>query len=96
MEQLKNARQLRRDYDHANLDHVEEINRVQTHSKDFLIAPGRVVESMQCEGRIKKGLGRMCKARTRRSRFYQAHLNSNQNLKSQNRNSECWFGVVLR
>ena len=81
VDQLKNARRLMRDYDQENLDQVEEVNRVQSHSKDVLIAPGRVVESMQCEGRMKKGLGRRCKARTRRSRFCQAHLNSNQNLR---------------
>ncbi len=39
---------------------------------------------MQCEGHIKKGLGRRCKARTRRSRFCQAHLNSYQNLRITN------------
>ena len=42
------------------------------------------MESMQCEGRIKKGLGRRCKARTKRSKFCQAHLNCNQNLRITN------------
>lgn len=81
---LKNARRLMQDYDQANPDQVEEVNRMQSHSKDILTAPGRVVESMQCEGHIKKGLGRRCKARTRRSRFCQAHLNSYHNLRITN------------
>jgi len=42
VDQLKNARRLMRDYDQENLDQVEEVNRVQSHSKDVLIAPGRV------------------------------------------------------
>ncbi len=39
---------------------------------------------MQCEGRIRKGLGRRCKARTRRSKLCQAHLNVYQNLRITN------------
>jgi len=57
---------------------------VQSHSKYVIVSPGSVVESMQCERRIRKGLGRRCKARTRRSRFCQAHLNSCQNLRITN------------
>ena len=47
VDQLKNARRMIRDYDQANLEQIEEVNRVQSHSKDVLVAPGRVVESMQ-------------------------------------------------
>jgi len=54
VDQLKNARRMMRDYDQANLERVEEVNRVQSHSKDVIVASGRVVESMQCEGRIRK------------------------------------------
>ena len=65
--QLNNSRRLMKDYDQANLDQVEEVNRVQSYSKDVSIAPGRIVESLQCEGRIRKGRGRRYKARTKRS-----------------------------
>ncbi len=62
-------------------DRVEEVNRIQNQSEVVITAPGRVVESMQCEGRIRKGLGRRCKARTRGSKVCQSHLNSYQKLR---------------
>lgn len=86
VDQLYNARQMMKDYDQAIVGQVAEVNRIQNYncSEGVLTAPGRVVESMQCEGRIRKGLGRRCKARTRRSKFCQAHLNIYQNLRITN------------
>jgi transcription antitermination factor NusG len=84
VDQLENARQMMRDYDQESRSLVEEVNQVRSYREDVLTAPGRVVESMQCEGRIRKGLGRRCKARTRRSKFCQAHLNTYQNLRITN------------
>jgi hypothetical protein len=84
VDQLKNARQLMMDYDQENRTQEEEVNQVHNYTEDVLTAPGRVIESRQCEGRIRKGLGRRCKARTRRSKFCQAHLNIYQNLRITN------------
>ena len=84
VDQLKNARQLMMDYDQENRTQEEEVNQVHNYREDVLTAPGRVIESRQCEGRIRKGLGRRCKARTRRSKFCQAHLNIYQNLRITN------------
>jgi len=33
--EFRNARRLLRDYDHANLDHVEVVNRIQSHVRMF-------------------------------------------------------------
>jgi len=84
VDQLQNARQLMMDNDQENKAQSEEVNRIQNYNDGVLTAPGRVVESMQCEGRIRKGLDRRCKARTRRSKFCQAHLNVYQNLRITN------------
>ena len=66
VDQLNNARRLMKEYDAKHLSSVEEVNRVENSNDCVLVAPGRVVESMQCQGRIRKGGGRRCKARTRR------------------------------
>ena len=82
--QLNNARRLMREYDTKHLSSIEKLNQVGNSNENVMIAPGRVVESMQCQGRIRKGRGRRCRARTRRSRFCQAHLNRDQNLRITN------------
>lgn len=84
VDQLKNARSLMKEYDQKHLNSVEQLSRVNDVGNSVLVAPGRVIESMQCQGRIRKGLGRRCKARTRRSKYCQAHLNCNKNLRITN------------
>jgi hypothetical protein len=81
VDQLQNARQLMIEYDQVRRVRVEEVNQIQNQSEIVITAPGRVVESRQCEGRIRKGLGRRCKARTRRSKLCQSHRNSYQKLR---------------
>ena len=51
-----------------------------------LMLPGRIVESVQCKGRVRKGKGRRCRCKTKRSDYCQAHLNSNENLRITNSN----------
>jgi hypothetical protein len=90
VDQLKNARGLTKEYDKKHLNSVEDNvveNSVVENSvveDSAVVAPDRVIKSMQCQGRIRKGLGRRCKARTRRSKFCQAHLNYNKNLRITN------------
>jgi len=69
------------EYDQVERIRVEEVNRIQNQSEVVTTVPGGVVESRQCEGRIRKGLGRRCKARTRRSKLCQSHCNIYQKLR---------------
>jgi hypothetical protein len=48
--------------------------------------PGRIVESVQCKGRVRKGKGHRCRCKTKRSDYCQAHLNLNKNLRITNSN----------
>jgi len=67
VDQLNNGRRLMKEYDAKHLSSVDEVNRVENSNDRVLVTPGRVVESMQCQGRIRKGRGRRCKARARQS-----------------------------
>jgi len=67
-----------------HLNSVVGISRINDVEDVVSLAPGRIIESMQCHGRIMKGRGRMCNAKNKRSKFCQAHLNCYQNLRITN------------
>ena len=56
-----------KEYDQKYVNSVVEISLINDVKDSVSLAPGRIIESVQCHGRIKKGRGRRCKVRTKQS-----------------------------